>query len=98
METIYDVLYYLNKLGFTYNKNDTDFENLRCVKRILVKVFEDYIISKLVDVLSFFDKLFLTVTVGEIQDILNKTDILRETILFLVSFKHFVKSNSESDL
>ena len=37
METIYDVLYYLNKLDFTDNINNTDFGNLRCVKRILVK-------------------------------------------------------------
>ena len=33
METINDVLYYLNKLAFTDEINETDFENLRCVKR-----------------------------------------------------------------
>ena len=31
METINDVLYYLNKLDFTDNINDTGFENLRGV-------------------------------------------------------------------
>ena len=31
METINDVIYYLNKLGFTDNIIDTDFENMRCV-------------------------------------------------------------------
>ena len=36
-----DVLYYLNKLDFTDNIKDTNFENLRCVKRILVKDFEE---------------------------------------------------------
>ena len=41
METVYDVLYYLNQLDFTDKVNDDDFENLRCVKRILVKEFED---------------------------------------------------------
>ena len=52
METINDVLYFLNKLDFTDNINDTDFEILRCVKIILVGEFEDYKISKVIDVLS----------------------------------------------
>ena len=55
METKYDQLYYLNKLDFTDRKNDTDFENLRCVKRILVKEFEDYNITKLNDLLKIVD-------------------------------------------
>ena len=42
METIYDVLYCLNKLDFTDKINDDVLENLRCVKRILVKEFKDY--------------------------------------------------------
>ena len=96
METVYDVLYYLSKLDFTDNVNDTDLENLNCVKRILVKEFEDYNISKLIDVLNIVDDLFITLTVGYLQDRLNKTDTLRENSLYLYSFKHFVKSNVES--
>ena len=97
METIDDVLYYLNKLDFTDKINETDFENLRYVKRILVKEFADYNVSKLIDVLSIVDILFITLTVGELQDISNKTNTLRENISYLISFKHFVKSNVESD-
>ena len=97
METINVVLYFLNKLDFTDNVNDTDFENLRCVKRILVKEFEDCIVPKLIDNLSVVDNLFITLTVAGSQDILIKTDTLREIILHLTSFKHFVKSNVESD-
>ena len=41
METVYDILYYLNKLDFTDNVNISDYENLRCAKRILVKEFEE---------------------------------------------------------
>ena len=63
-----DVLYYLNKLDFTDNIKDTNFENLRCVKRILVKDFEEYNVSKLIDVLSIVDNLFITLTVGELQN------------------------------
>ena len=86
----------MNKLDFIDKIIDTDFENLRCVERILVKEFEDYKISKLIDVLSIVDKLFITLTVGELQDILNKSDSLKENI-FLNSFKHFIKSKFESD-
>ena len=86
METKNDVLYYLNKLDFTDILNDTDFENLRCGKRILVKEFEDYNLSKLVDVLSIVDKLFIKLTVGELQRILNKTGTLRGNILYLINF------------
>ena len=43
MERIYDVLYYLNKLDFNDKINDDDFENRRCVERIMVKEFENKI-------------------------------------------------------
>ena len=69
METIYDVLYYLKKLVFTDKITDDDFENLRCVDRILVEDFEDYNISKLIGVLNIVDNLFITLTVGGLQDI-----------------------------
>ena len=70
----------MNKLDSTDNINDTELENLRCVKRILVEEFENYNISKLIDVLSIVDKLFIALTVGELQDSLSKTDTLREKI------------------
>ena len=97
METINDVLYYLNKLDFIDNINDSDFENLRCVKRILIKEFKDYSVSKLIDVASLVHNLLATLTIGELQDILIKRGTLRKSIFYLISFKHFVVSNSESD-
>ena len=96
METITDVLYYLNIFDFTANVNDTDFENLRGVKRILVKEFEVYEISKIIDLLKFDGNLIITLTVGDLQDCLDKTDNLRENVFYLISFKHFVKINVES--
>ena len=63
----------------------------------MVKEFEEYNIHKLFDVLIIVDNFIITLTVGELLDILNKTDILRESILYLFSLKHFVKSNSESE-
>ena len=97
IEKINDVLCYLNKLDFTDNINDTVFGKLKRVKRILLKKFEDYNISKLIDVFSFVDNLFITLTVGELQDIFNKTDALRENSLYLINFKHFVERNVEPD-
>ena len=90
METIYDVLYYLNKVDSADNVNDSDYENLRCVNE-----FEDYNILKLIDVLSIVDNLIIMLTIGKLQDILIKTDTLRENILYLKSFKHFVNKNEE---
>ena len=97
METINDVLYYLNKLDFTHNVDDSDYENLRCVKRTLVNEIEDFNKPKLIDVLSSVDNLFITLTVGKLQDISIKTNTLRENIFYLISFKQFVKSNGKSD-
>ena len=96
METINDVLYYLKKLDFTDNVTDSDYENI-CVKRVLVTEFEDYKIPKVIDVVSIADNLFITLKAGGLQDILIKTDTLRENILYLISFKHFVESNGKSD-
>ena len=97
METVYDILYYLNKLDFTDSVNDSDYEILSCAKRILVDEFEDYNIPKLIDVSSLIDNFIITFMFGDLQHILNKTNTLREKILYLISFKHFVESNVESD-
>ena len=80
MHTINVVLQYLNKFYFTDIVNDSEYENLRCVKRILIKQLADYIVPKLIDVLSIVDDLFITLAVGRLQIILIKTDTLRENI------------------
>ena len=72
METVYDILYYPNKLDFTNNVSDSDYEDLRSARRILVKEFEDYKIPKLIDVLSLIDSFFITLTFGDLQRILKK--------------------------
>ena len=84
MEAVYAILYYLNKLDFTDNVIDIDYENLRSAKRILVNEFEDYNIPKLIDVLNLVDNLFITLTFGDLQLILDKTNTLRENNLYLL--------------
>ena len=63
----------------------------------MVKDFEDYNVSNLVDVLSIVDNLFITLTIAKLQDISSKMDSLRENNFHLFSFKHFVESNGRSD-
>ena len=63
--------------------------------KILVKEVEEYSVPKLIDVLSIVDNLFIKFTVGGLQDILIKTDNLREKNLNLISFKHFLNKNEE---
>ena len=78
METINEVLYYLNKLDFTDNVINDDFEKLGCVKRILVREFEDYNLKKLIQVLNLVDHLFVLIRIGSLDDIPAGTPTLRE--------------------
>ena len=52
---------------------------MRCAKRLSVNELKEYNIPKLIDVLSFVDNLFLTLTVEELQDIFKKV-ILHEKL------------------
>ena len=90
-----DVLYCLNKLDFSDKVNDDDFENLRCVKTILIREFEDYNPNKLIQVLNLVEHLFVLITIGSLDDILNGTHTLSENVFYFFSFKHFVSENEE---
>ena len=80
------MLYYLTKLDFTDKVNDDDFENLRCVKRILVRDFEDYNLDKLIQVLCLVDRLMVLTTTGTLDDVLDSTHTLRENIFLSNQF------------
>ena len=77
METINDLLYFLNKLDSTDKVNDDDLENLRCVRRILVREFEDYNLDKLLQVLCLVDCLFVLIKTGSLNDVLGSTNTSR---------------------
>ena len=95
IETINDVFYYLNKLDFSDKVTDDDYENLRCVKRILAREFKEYNLIKLIQVLNIVDHLFVLFTIGSLDDILDGTHTLKENIFYLFSFIHFVNKNEE---
>ena len=89
METINDMLYYLNRIDFIDKVNNDDFESLRCVKRILVREFEVYNLNKLIQVLCLVYRLMILTTTGTLDDVLDGTNTWMENILYLTSFKHF---------
>ena len=95
MATIKDVLYYLNQLNFTVKINDDDYEDLRCVKRILVGEVDEYNIKKLIQVLNLVDHLFVLITIGNLDVILDCTQTLGENIFYLIRFLHFVNKIEE---
>ena len=76
-------MYYLNKLDFTDKVNDDDFENLKCVKRRLVREVEDYNLYKLLQVLCLVDSLMVLTNTGTLDDVLDSTQTLSENIFFI---------------
>ena len=92
-----DILSYLNKLDFTNEVTDADFENLRCLKRILVREFEYYNLDKLIQVLCLVDSLMVLTRTGTLDDVLDSTHTLRENIFYLINFKHFLNKNEEKN-
>ena len=84
METINDVLHFLNKLDSAgYLEND-DYENFNCIKKVLTAEFQDVNSEKLIYMLGVVDDLpvsFITQTFEQIQSLTNG---LREDIFSLV--------------
>ena len=93
METMKNVLRFLNELGFTDNMNDDQIEKLRCIKQRLVFEFEDYNVSKLIYALDIIDEPNILNMVNILNARLEKTNCLREVIFYLISLKHFVDTD-----
>ena len=75
---------------FTDPKKDDHIEKLRCAKQRLVTEFEDYNLSKLIQILNDFDDVNVLIKTNNLDSRLEKTNSLRELIFYLISFKHFV--------
>ena len=93
METIQDVLYFLNEIIFIEKVNGDNIEKLRHVKHRLFFEFEDYNISKLIQVLNIIDEMNISIVTVDFQGVLDKVYSLREKNLNLNSFRHFVDNN-----
>ena len=82
---------FLNELDFIEQINSDSFEKLRCVKQRIIIDIDDYIVSKLIYIFYIVDDMNISVITIE-QKTFCKKNSLRETILYLISFKHFVGS------
>ena len=92
METIQDLFYFLNESCFIEKVNDF-IEKFRHVKQRLVIDFEDYNVSKLIQVLNINDDVNISIVTVDFQGVLDRVNSLRENILNLGSFEHFVDTN-----
>ena len=97
METIKDVLCFLNELDFADEVENDDLEKLREVKSKLVTEFEDYNVSKLAKTLRYVDELFVSHATNDLYSSLMTTNESRETIFYLFSFEHFVNANGKHE-
>ena len=85
-----DVLCFLNELDFTDKLDNNCFEELDEIKRMVVREFEDYNISKMIYALNNVDEIQLSAMTNDLDYPSERTGSLRSVILCPVSFKHFV--------
>ena len=93
METIKDVLCFLSELDFLDKLDNDCLEKMVEVKKLLVREFEDYIISKMMNALNNFNEIKVSDMTNDLDYRLERTDSLRSVIFYLIIFKHLVDSN-----
>ena len=87
MQTINEVLHFLNKLDLVANLEKDEFKNFNCIKKVLANDFRDLTTEKLINMLNFVDDIyFLFVTQG-FQNFRVKTDVLRVDIFLFFNDK-----------
>ena len=86
METINDVLHFLNKLDFVVYLENDDYENFICIKKVLTDEFQDVNLEKSIYMLGVVDDLRVLFITQTFQHIHSLTNGLREDIFCLVKF------------
>ena len=85
METIKDVLYFLNRVEFINNDESEDYKNFQNIRKIIVDEFVNYDTHKLVDILNLLDLLRLVIENQDEDRVLDvDIDSLRENIFQLI--------------
>ena len=87
-----DVLSFLNEPDFVIKLDNDYLEILEEVKKMMVREFEDYFISKKIYELNIIDEMKLSDVTNDLDHRLERTDSLRSVIFYLVRFKHLVDS------
>ena len=95
METMKDVLCFLNRLNFFEKIIGDLVEEMRCKKRRLVIDFGEYSIATMVYALDIINEMIVLIITNELNDFLEKNNSLREKIYYLFSFEHFVVTANE---
>ena len=84
METVKDIMYFINDLYFVGYSEEDDYEKSDCVRNILVDEFQNLDSKKLVNMLSVLDDLYISFRTQEISHIVDKVKLLREDIFQLI--------------
>ena len=90
-----DVLCFLNEFDFMDKLDNDFFDELDEIKRMVVREFEDYNVSKMINALNIVDELTLSAMNNDLYYRLERTNSLRSFFLCLVSFKHFFDTDKE---
>ena len=67
------------------------------VKKMMVREFEDYIISKMIYTLNIMEEIKLSGVTNDVDYRLERTDSLRFAIFCLISFKQLVDTNNNQE-
>ena len=81
------------------DKLDIDYlEKLVVVKKMMIREFEDYDISKMIYALNIIDETKLSNVTNDLDHRLEGTDSLSSVVFYLVSFDHVVDTiNKQED-
>ena len=82
METMEDVLCFLNELDFADKLDNDCLEELVEVKRMMVRELEDYNIPRMILALNISDEIRLSDVTNDLDYRLERTDFLRSNIFF----------------
>ena len=95
MNSVKEILHFLNELDFTDNINFDQPEKLRCVKRRLVSEFEDYNVGKLMNALINNHERSMLIMTTNLECRLEKTSSLTVNNFYLTNYEHFVENEKE---
>ena len=92
MDTIKDVLCFLNDHDFADRLGNDYLENLLNVKKMIVREFEDNNTSKMIYALNIIDEIKLSKVTNDLDNRFERTDSLG-LFFNLISLKHLADTN-----
>ena len=85
------------RTGFCRQTSNNCLKKLLNVKKVMVREFEDYNISKILYAFNIIDELKLSGATNDLDHRLERTDSLRSGVFYLISFKHLVDTNNKQE-